>query len=332
MQKSRPIKHGLCGVFFFGCIGIGLLAQADTLMLVNGDRISGEIIELNTTNIKIKTTYAGTLSLDINAIQSFHTDKVQHWQINLKSRHLLIHESDQRGYVNIDGHNIAIRELGLSQNKKHWKKSGLLDTALDVDNDDNRKEKFHVNTELNLESKYWRHAFKAESKRDKEHEKVTEDTIELNYTLDYLLDAHWLARTDSTYREEGVDIDSQYWYLGAGPGYRLWGEGKNKLDAIFSYNRFWLNSGPFDLELSAWGAALDYEQYWFSEKLETFADINIALPSGDLIDYIANTNSGLRYYFEHNIHISFKYDYNETRFILGTIRDSSYVLGAGVNF
>ncbi len=95
---------------------------------------------------------------------------------------------------------------------------------------------------------------KAESKRDKEKNKVTEDTIDFNYTLDYLFDTHWFARLNSVYREEGVDITSQYWYLGAGPGYRLWGEGKDKPDAISSYNRFWFSTGQIDFELSAWGA------------------------------------------------------------------------------
>lgn len=332
MQKSRINVRWLYPVFFSGSVGLSFLAQADTLLLANGDRISGELIALDATTIKIKTAYAGTVTLDTNAVQSFHTDQLQHWQINLKPRQTLIHESDKHGHVNINGKTVAIRDLTLSPAQSPWKKSGLLETALNVDNDNHRKEELHINTELNLESKHWRHAVKAEAKRDKEHNKVTEDTLELNYTLDYLFDAHWLARADSTYREEGTDITSQYWYLGIGPGYRLWGEGKDKLDAIFSYNRFWFNTGPFDLELDAWATTLDYQQFWFNEKLETFADISIAFPTLDAIDYIANTSSGLRYYFEHNIHLSFKYDYNETRVISGIVRDSGYVLGAGVNF
>ncbi len=315
-----------------GILFIGLSARADTLLLANGDRISGELLELSPNTVKIKTSYAGTLSLDINAIQSFHTDKPQHWQINLKPGHLLIQENAHPGHVTVEGHKIAIRDLRLYPNQPHWKKSGLLETSLDVDNDDRRKEKIHINTEWKLESKHWRHELKAESKRDKEKNNVTEDTIDFNYTLDYLFDTHWFARLDSTYREEGVDITSQYWYLGTGPGYRLWGEGKDKLDVISSYNRFWFSTGQIDFELSAWGVTLDYEQYWFNEKLQTFSDIQIAYPTVDAIDYIANTSSGLRYYFEHNIHISFKYDYNETQFILGTVRDSSYILGAGANF
>lgn len=305
---------------------------ADTVWLTNGDRISGDIIELSNTSLKIKTRYASTLSLDISAVRSFRTDSKQHWDINLKPYPALIDQSDREGHVSIDGKIVAIRDLELLPSQAKWKKSGLLETTLDVDNDKNRKEKLHINAELNLESKHWRHSLATETKRDKEHSKLTENTLELNYTLDYLINTHWLMRADTSYREEGVEITSHYWYLAAGPGYRLWGEGKNKLDAVFAYNHFWVGNRTLDLELSAWSLGLDYQQFWLAEKLETFTDARIAVPDIDLIDYIANTSSGLRYHLNHSIHLSLKYDYNETRYSLGTLKDSSYVLGAGVNF
>lgn len=306
--------------------------HADTVWLINGDRISGEIIELAKGSLKIKTRYAATLSLDLSAVKSFQTDAKQDWEINLTPRSAVIVQSDRQGYVSIDGQTVAIQDLALLPSQATWKRSGLLETTLDVDNDKNRKEKLHINGELNLESKHWRHSLAAETKRDKERDKLTEDTLELHHTLDYLINTHWLLRADSSYREEGIDTASHYWYLAAGPGYRLWGEGKDKLDAVFAYNHFWVGNRKFDLELSAWSFALDYQQFWLDEKLETFTDARIAFPDIDIIDYISNTSSGLRYRLNHSIHLSLKYDYNETRFSVGTLKDSSYVLGAGVDF
>ncbi|WP_039912459.1 DUF481 domain-containing protein [Cellvibrio mixtus] len=328
MQKSRVATT----IFLAGSIGLCNVAHADQVLLMNGDHISGTIIELNTETLKINTDYAGLMTVKVGAIKSFHTQKNAQWQINLKERDATIHASNKPGHVLVNEKNVAINELILKPAQKRWKKSGLLETSLDVDNDTNRKEQLHINTEFNLESRHWRHALKAESKRDKERNHVTEDTLELNYSLDYLFDTHWLLRADTTYREEGAVTNNQYWYLGLGPGYRLWGEGKDKLDLILAYNRFWFSTDKADLELSAWALALGYEQFWFDEKLETFSDSRIAFPTVPVIDYIINTSSGLRYYLGHNIHISLKYDYKETRYILGSIKDSSYVLGAGVNF
>ncbi len=319
----------------FALFALGILAThsvADTVWLTNGDRISGDIIELSNTSLKIKTPYADTLSLNTSAIQSFHTDAKQHWQINLKPHSTVVHQSDKQGHVNVDGKTVAIHDLELIPAQSRWKKSGLLETTLDVDNDNNRKEKLHINSELNLESKHWRHELKGEVKRDKENNKVSEDTEEYNYTLDYLFNEHWLLRTDSTYREEGGTLHNRYSYIGVGPGYRLWGESEDKLDLIIAYNHLWLRSGSLDIEMDGWGSKLDYQQFWFERKLETFADLQISHVYLDYLDYIINSNAGLRYYLTHHIHLSFKYDYNETKHAFGSIKDSSYVLGAGVNF
>lgn len=311
---------------------IGSYAYADTVWLTNGDRISGDIIELSNTVLKIKTSYADTLSLEVSAVQSFHTDTKQHWQINLKPRTTVISQSDRHGYVHIDGKNIAIPDLSLTPPQAYWKKSGLLETTLDVDNDKTRKEKLHINSELNLESKHWRHELKGEVKRDKENHKVSEDTEEYNYTLDYLFSEHWLVRTGSTYREEGGNTHNRYSYVGVGPGYRLWGESDDKLDIILAYNHLWLRSGSLNTEMDGWGSKLDYQQFWFERKLETFADLQISHVYIDYLDYIVNSSAGLRYYLTHYIHLSFKYNYDETKHSFGSIKDSSYVLGAGVNF
>lgn len=330
MLNFKPVAFKYI-ILSFG-IGTASVAQADLVLLQNGDRISGEIVELTRKCLTIKTSYAGTLRLDTESIHSFRTDSPQVWQVNLKPRRIRVLEAAHAGQVLVNRELLRIADLSLLPSQKEWKISGLLESTLDIDNDQNRKEKIHVNTELNLESNHWRHALKAESKRDKERARVTEDTIEANYTLDYLFDNHWFWRADSTYREEGVTTLNRYWYLGTGPGYRLWGEGKDKLDATFAYNRLWLNSGPLDWELGAWASALNYKQFWLDEKLETFSDVHISVPTIDGIDYIANTTSGVRYYFKYNIHVSLKYDYNETRLIVGTFKDSSYVLGMGANF
>lgn len=80
------------------------------------------------------------------------------------------------------------------------------------------------------------------------------------------------------------------------------------------------------------GSKLDYQQFWFEHKLERFADLQISHVYLDYVDYIVNSSAGLHYCFTHHIHLSFKYDYDETKHSLGSIKDSNYVLGVGTNF
>lgn len=332
MQKNRLSYRYLAQQSMVVIWTASSIAVADQVTLLNGDKISGSITEMTATSLKIQTSYAGTISLDASAIASLQTDQIREWKINLQLTETIIHPHEKAGQVYANGHPYKLSELRLENNPGGWKKSGLLDTSLDVDNDKERKEKLHINTELKLQSDHWRHELKAEAKRDKEHQRVTEDTFETNYQLDYFLDTHWFVRSASTYRKEGTDIDSHYWYSGLGPGYRLWGESKNKLDAVLTYNRFWFALGPLDWTFDAYTLTLDYQQFWFDGRLETFTDIEVAYPNISVIDYIANTSSGLRYHFQHNIHVSLKYDFNESKLNNSKSRDSSYVLGAGVSF
>jgi hypothetical protein len=325
-MRFRLCRHTLIVMGLLGspCFG-------DTVWLTNGDRITGEITEISSSTLKIKTSYAATLSLDTSAVRSFATDSAHRLQIDLKPHTAQIQESDAQGQVIIDGKQIAIHHLKLVPDHGRWKKSALLETTLDVDNDHDRKENFHINGELHLESDTWRHELNAEVKRDKENHRLTEDTEEYSYSLDYLFNEHWLLRTDSFYRAEGTTLHHYYTYAGTGPGYRLWGEDRDKLDFIVAYRRFWFKVQTIDIEMDAVSANLDYQQFWFDDKLETFADLEVSHMDLHGLDYIFNSNLGLRLYITHHLHISFKYDYNKTRYSFGSIKDSSYILGAGVN-
>lgn len=303
----------------------------DSVWLTNGDRISGEILEISDTKLKIKTAYADTLSLDIKAINSIATDRAQPLKIDTEKQTAQILKGEQQGQILVDGKTFAIHDLRLSPIEEKWTTRGLIETSLDVDNDRERKEHLHINGELHIESERWRHELKGEAKRDKEKHRLTEDTQEYEYILDYLYNAHWLVRADTIYREEGTQLISQYIYAGLGPGYRLWGEDENKLDIILSFDHFWISTGPIDLTLEAVSTKLDYDQFWFDRKLQLFADVQISHIYHVNLDYIANTGSGLRFYLTDHVHFSFKYDYNETKYSFGGVKDSSYVLGAGMS-
>lgn len=311
---------------------LAIPAKGDTLLLRNGDRISGKILSFDNHTFRVQTDYAGDISVNSDAVHSFSTDHTEYWQRELTKRAVQIHPAEQSGYVLIDNQPVAFSELTLSQPQPTWRRTGTLDTSLEVNNDEKRKQKLHINAELGLESKHWRHRIKSEIKHDKEDKRQTEDNGELGYTLDYFMDSHWLVRSDNFYRNNKLQDNSQYTQIGAGPGYRFWGEGKNQLDAIITYNRFWLTSNRLDLGFSAWAATINYKHFWFDEKLETFSDLQIAYPDIELIDHISNSTLGARYRLTRHIHFSVKYDYNETQTTLGSNNDYSYTLGAGLSF
>ena len=159
------------------CFAIAILSltahhsSADIVWLANGDRVSGEIQQLDENALTIKPDYAAAVIIQRAAIRSFATDTVKDWQIQTQPRGAKIAEATTAGQVMIDGAVISINELRLSIKKVEpaWRKSGHLGATVDIDTgtDEGRKE-FHLDAELNLESKDWRHNLKTNINYDKE--------------------------------------------------------------------------------------------------------------------------------------------------------------------
>lgn len=314
---------------------IGSNCYADTIWLNNGDLISGEIEQLDETTLRVRTDYAPAINIQRSAVRSFATDTPKAWLHQLQTRATSITRSDVPGYVLIDKLPVQIAELSLTQDEAapKWRKYGQAGTTLDVDTGTNQGRKaFHLDAELNLESKFWRHNFKNETNYDKEDKITTEDTTEFRYALDYFFDDNWLLRSENVYRDDNLPPDNQYALTGAGPGYRLWGEQRSRLDIIATFNHLWFSSDEVNQEFSAWAITLDYMQFWFNDKLETFADAQLIYPDIGSVDPIFDMDIGLRYLLTSKIFLTLRYDYNETQTAQEKVIDSGYTLGAGVNF
>lgn len=310
-------------------------SRADTVWLTNGDRISGEIEQLDATTLKLKTGYAAEVNIQRSAIQSFTTDTPKNWLQQTQPRATTIKQSDAPGFVLIGNLPVPITELSLQpmEAAPAWRKNGLVGTTLNIDTGTTQgRKEFHLNAEFNLESKKWRHNLKNETNYDKDQEATTEDTAELRYALDYFFDDHWLVRSENEYREDNLPPNNQYTLVGVGPGYRLWGEQRNRLDIVATYNYLWFSSDDVDEGLSGWAITFDYLKFWFNDKLETFADAQLIYPYTDSVDPIVDMDLGLRYLLTSKIFVTLRYDYNETRSGHEKVIDSRYALGAGVNF
>jgi len=318
-------------------VGLGFMSiasVADTILLTNGDRISGDIQELNETTLIIKTDYNPSISIKLDAINSFSTEQYHHWKIHQTQHDVKIEQANKPHHVLIKNELVPINALMLTNTvaTARWRKSGNLETSIELQNKQNQNHKVHINGDITLESDQWRHTLKTEIKHEQEEKVRTEDNAELRYTLDYLLNDKWLVRSESFYREDKLGDNSRYKYVAVGPGYRLWGEGQEKLDLIATYNHFWLANKAFTIEFNAWAAGLDYKQIWLGGKVETFSDAQIAFPDLQWIDRITNINVGLRYLLTERVHLSVKYEFDETKSIVGSYKETSTILGAGVNF
>lgn len=310
------------------------LCYADTVFQLNGDKISGEIKEFNDQNLIINTSYTPKITIQRNAILSLEVTDPRPWSISHSIQNISIQASNEHGMVFINNQLTPVSELRYSQQyaNSDWNFNGSVETTLDVTKNKKNSQKLHLKGDITAETLQWRHNLKTEVRYETEDDVTKRNTFEGHYSLDYLINEHWLLRQEDFYQQDKLGIDSHSYYAALGPGYRFWGAGRDKLDFVVTYNHFWLEQHSFKLELNAWAASLNYKQYWFGGILESYADLQIAFPDMPTIDYISNSTVGLKYLLTQRIYLSFKYDFNDTQTVIGNTRDTSYTLGLGVNF
>ncbi|MCT8863990.1 DUF481 domain-containing protein [Shewanella xiamenensis] len=314
--------------------GLSGQSLADTVLLRNGDKITGEIKSFDEAHLVIKPSYSPKISIERSAIKSFETTKNQHWSINRTLQDVSIKSSELDGFVQVNNKQIPISELVYSDRKSdsEWRYSGSVEAALDVTSHSKNTQKLHAKSDITAETLQWRHNLKSEVRYETEGNATKRNTIEGHYSLDYLISEHWLLRQEDYFQEDRLDFPISNYYAAIGPGYRFWGIGRDKLDFVVTYNHFWLDTQIFTYQLNAWASTLNYKQYWFDGVLETYADLQIAFPDTPTIDYISDSTFGLKYLLTQQIYLSFKYDINETKTSIRHVRDVSYNLGLGVNF
>lgn len=314
--------------------GLSWQVFADTILLKNGDKITGEIKSLDEKHLFIKPSYSPKIAIERNAIHSFETAKKQHWSINRTLQKVSIQSTEQAGFVLVNNQKISLSEL-ISSNlltDSEWQYNGSVEAAIDVIKNDTSSQKFHAKGDITAETLQWRHNFKSEIRYETENDTTKRNTIEGHYSLDYLISEHWLIRQEDFFQENNLGYNVSNYYAALGPGYRFWGIGRDKLDFIVTYNHFWLDSQIFTYQLNAWAGTLNYKQYWFDGNLETYADLQIAFPDIPTVEYITNSTIGLKYLLTERIYVSFKYDLNDTKSEKDNKKDTSYTLGLGVNF
>src|SRR5688572_11187301 len=71
MAATMPLRHLLAGLIVLASAG---LAPADEITFSNGDRLSGTVLSAEGGKLKIKTTVAGEITVDMKDVKTFTTE------------------------------------------------------------------------------------------------------------------------------------------------------------------------------------------------------------------------------------------------------------------
>lgn len=321
-------------------LSLSLPAQADTLWLNNGDRLSGEILLLDGGKLALQTKYAGRVLIDWKDIDTLSADK----PLMLRRAGLESEKSEQLkpagpGMVRLV--NGAERVVALAEidrlvpprpllQDRVWE--GNLDAKLDMERNEDRTDEWKLKGNTRVEHGRWRHVLRGELEHETENGEKTEDNWELEYDLDRFFTDHWFWRSGYEHHEDHFENVSRQRVLGTGPGYRFWDNELGRFDLISQFNRVRLDSPYTDLEFDSWSLEWDYKRLLWGSRLEFYSTAEIQVPQIAEVDYVFDGEAGLRYRLNDWARLSLLYELNQLRGLGTTVSDRHYLIGLGVGW
>ena len=313
---------------------------ADTVWLDNGDRISGEILLLDGGKLALKTQYAGQVLIDWKDIDTLSSDKPL-----LLRRKGFDNERSQRlaaagsGMVRVEGERSVVVPLAeitrlvpprpLLEDRV-WE--GNLDAKLDMKRNQNDVDEWKFKGDTRLEHGRWRHSLRGELEHETKNDKKVEDNWELEYDLDRFLTEHWFWRAGGNQSEDEFETVRRQRIAGTGPGYRFWDNELGRFDLIAQYNRVRLETDIGDLAFATSSLELDYKRLLWGTRLEFYANAELHLPHIDEIDYVHDSEFGLRYRLNQWARLSLLYELDQLRGLGQSVSDRHYLIGVGMGW
>lgn len=317
-----------------------LPAQADTVWLSNGDRLSGEILLLEGGKLALRTKYAGRVLIDWKDIETLSADKPfmlrRHGLDSEQSEQLRPAEPGKVRLVNGSEQMVAMADIERLVPPRPVLKDrlweGNLDAKLDMERNEDRTDEWKLKGNTRIEHGRWRHVLRGELEHETENGEKTEDNWELEYDLDRFFTDHWFWRSGYEHHEDHFENVSRQRVLGTGPGYRFWDNELGRFDLIGQFNRVQLDSPYADLHFNSWSLEWDYKRLLWGSRLEFYSTAEVQVPQIAEIDYVFDGEAGLRYHVNDWARLSLLYELNQLRGLGTTISDRHYLIGLGVGW
>ncbi|WP_339081466.1 DUF481 domain-containing protein [Pseudomonas sp. TMP9] len=313
---------------------------ADTVWLNNGDRLSGEIVLLDGGKLALKTKYAGQVLIAWKDIDTLRSDKpLLMRRQGLDSEHSNQLEAAGKGMVRvISGSTQTVPLASIKRlippravlQDRFWE--GNLDAKLDMKRNDDHIDEWKLKGNTRLEHGRWRHVLGGELERKVKNQVQTADNWQLEYDLDRFITDHWFWRVGAEQDEDEFAFLTSQRSLGSGPGYRFWDNELGRLDVIGQFNRVRLATADNQLAFNTYSLSWDYKRLLWGTRLEFYSTAELQVPAIKQIDYVLDSEMGLRFRLNDWARLSLLYELDQARGLGQTSSERRYLLGVGVGW
>lgn len=325
-------------------------SHADTVWLLNGDRLTGTVKSVDGGHLVIETAYGGNMRIDFKQVKTLETDAslvvrdaatAQDYQARLVAAGpgVVTVENTQQP-EDIGGpvtKQIQLTTLERAVRPRPFLNAATFDGRIDLaatqkyastDTKD-----YTLDTYARLRHGMWRHRVAADYTRSREEDSDNTYNYGAGYSLDYFISnkAFWQAHL--SYRRDQVeDLTRQVTY-GTGPGYQFWDDELGAFSVSVLLNR--VNYGYKDgFSESDFGASLrwDYVRYFMGKEVELFTRGEVMRSFGGETDYAIDGEVGTRYNVNSTLSLYLKYARNQVSGSRSGVNQSIFSTGLGIKW
>ena len=299
-MKNQTLSRGrelLSIVCLFLCLG----AQADVLVLKNGDRITGEITRIWDAEISIEPEYSDEFKVEMSAVS--HIESARQFEIELDDGRSMVAElsgidADGNQIVTTDDETVGVPlaqlfELDEPEKEFDWESHVEMSANINKGNTDTANTKVRADTTVKFNDH--RHIGEITFFREELANVTTQEQDLFKYSYNWLFTDPWFLSANLSFeRDPIIDLQSRV-IISTGMGRDIWDTPRRTLNVQLGagYQTEEISFATTDSAVATW--ALRYRQDFFSDDVELFHNHSITSNVSGRTNTSYKTSTGLSY-------------------------------------
>ena len=313
-----PIAGAMKVLIVLAAMFVVASVRADEVVLNNGDRITGKLVELAEGKLSIKTDYAGVISIDWSQVKTFSTDAPAYVTIGDNTVLTKVTESDS-GTVTLESDDLLTSDsIALSrlesmsyERKPAVRVSGRINIGAASTSGNTNVDKLNANAEVVARSDQNRFTVGGQINRAKDSGKETESNWLAYLKYDHFISKKWYAYANASGENDDFKDINLRTTFGGGAGYQVVETKKTYL--LLELGANYVNTDfdmAMDQDYPAARWALDFSRKLFDSEVQFFnRDVFFnSLDSSN--NRFLRTQTGLRLPIVESLNSTIQYNYD----------------------
>ena len=325
MNTRRPLRKPLLAFLLLS--SLPAYVCADTLELVNGDRISGTLIGIAGNLVEFNTSYAGVLRIQQDQVTNIQSKEI----------FLIVDKAGQRATATFTvATDIAATHIARSDSVPLLGGASNLTNQIDLSasysTGNSSTQVYLLTTESQLTRPKSEHVLKSAFNFDVAEGEQLKNQINVSYkTRNFFRERWFYALNADGFRDPLKAIDLRLAPT-VGLGHRFWDHTYSSLTAEIGAAAILEQSDEISTKHPAISWELDFSRRFLGGRLEAFHEHRLLTAIDD--GFVLDSSNGLKYAFVENVNLNLlanlKHDTNVPEGIDKT--DITYVAGIGLTF